>query len=121
MSLGIGVIGAGIMGGGIAYQSAVKGTPIIMKDIRSEALDLGMNEAGDLFGAALTSGDFNNDGRPDLFLSGIGGPRRLLRNDGPAGADRTPRAACSSSTPSSRSRRRVAASWRGAVSAWSHQ
>ena len=40
------VLGAGIMGGGIAYQSAVKGTPIIMKDIRPEALDLGMNEAG---------------------------------------------------------------------------
>jgi 3-hydroxyacyl-CoA dehydrogenase/enoyl-CoA hydratase/3-hydroxybutyryl-CoA epimerase/enoyl-CoA isomerase len=27
------VLGAGIMGGGIAYQSALKGTPIIMKDI----------------------------------------------------------------------------------------
>ncbi len=42
------VLGAGIMGGGIAYQSAVKGTPIIMKDIRTEALDLGLNEAGKL-------------------------------------------------------------------------
>ena len=39
------VLGAGIMGGGIAYQAAYKGTPIIMKDIRTEALDLGMNEA----------------------------------------------------------------------------
>jgi 3-hydroxyacyl-CoA dehydrogenase/enoyl-CoA hydratase/3-hydroxybutyryl-CoA epimerase/enoyl-CoA isomerase len=42
------VLGAGIMGGGIAYQSAVKGTPIIMKDIAEKALDLGMNEANKL-------------------------------------------------------------------------
>ena len=27
------VLGAGIMGGGVAYQSALKGTPILMKDI----------------------------------------------------------------------------------------
>jgi 3-hydroxyacyl-CoA dehydrogenase/enoyl-CoA hydratase/3-hydroxybutyryl-CoA epimerase/enoyl-CoA isomerase len=40
----IAVIGAGIMGGGIAYQSASKGLPVIMKDIQASALDLGMNE-----------------------------------------------------------------------------
>ena len=34
------VLGAGIMGGGIAYQSSLKGTPIIMKDIADPALDL---------------------------------------------------------------------------------
>ncbi|WP_434352850.1 fatty acid oxidation complex subunit alpha FadB [Psychrobacter sp. HD31] len=39
------VLGAGIMGGGIAYQSASRGLPIIMKDIKSEQLDLGMGEA----------------------------------------------------------------------------
>ncbi|MEX0963050.1 MAG: fatty acid oxidation complex subunit alpha FadB [Pseudohongiellaceae bacterium] len=39
------VLGAGIMGGGIAYQSALKGTPIIMKDIAQEGLDLGLAEA----------------------------------------------------------------------------
>ncbi len=39
------VLGAGIMGGGIAYQSAYKGVPIIMKDIADKALDLGMTEA----------------------------------------------------------------------------
>ena len=43
-----GVLGAGIMGGGIAYQSALKGTPILMKDIAQEGLDLGMNEASKL-------------------------------------------------------------------------
>ncbi|GHG04226.1 fatty acid oxidation complex subunit alpha FadB [Thalassotalea marina] len=39
------VLGAGIMGGGIAYQSAYKGTPIVMKDINNEALDLGLTTA----------------------------------------------------------------------------
>jgi 3-hydroxyacyl-CoA dehydrogenase / enoyl-CoA hydratase / 3-hydroxybutyryl-CoA epimerase / enoyl-CoA isomerase len=39
------VLGAGIMGGGIAYQSASTGTPVMMKDIKHEQLDLGMNEA----------------------------------------------------------------------------
>jgi 3-hydroxyacyl-CoA dehydrogenase/enoyl-CoA hydratase/3-hydroxybutyryl-CoA epimerase/enoyl-CoA isomerase len=39
------VLGAGIMGGGIAYQSAYKGTPIIMKDINDQALDLGLSTA----------------------------------------------------------------------------
>ena len=42
------VLGAGIMGGGIAYQSASKGTPIIMKDIADKALDIGMGEANKL-------------------------------------------------------------------------
>lgn len=42
------VLGAGIMGGGIAYQSAAKGTPIIMKDITQAGLDLGLTEAGKL-------------------------------------------------------------------------
>lgn len=44
------VLGAGIMGGGIAYQSAYKGVPVVMKDIRQEALDLGMSEASKILG-----------------------------------------------------------------------
>lgn len=39
------VLGAGIMGGGIAYQSALKGVPVVMKDINDKALELGMGEA----------------------------------------------------------------------------
>jgi 3-hydroxyacyl-CoA dehydrogenase/enoyl-CoA hydratase/3-hydroxybutyryl-CoA epimerase/enoyl-CoA isomerase len=50
------VLGAGIMGGGIAYQSALKGTPIIMKDIKEEQLALGMNEAGKLLTKAVEKG-----------------------------------------------------------------
>ena len=39
------VLGAGIMGGGIAYQSANKGVPVFMKDITESALKLGLQEA----------------------------------------------------------------------------
>ncbi|MGB1311311.1 MAG: 3-hydroxyacyl-CoA dehydrogenase NAD-binding domain-containing protein, partial [Leucothrix sp.] len=50
------VLGAGIMGGGVAYQSASRGTPIIMKDINEAALTLGMDEATKLLGGQLKRG-----------------------------------------------------------------
>jgi len=50
------VLGAGIMGGGISYQSAVRGTPVIMKDIADPALDLGMNEASKLLAKEVDRG-----------------------------------------------------------------
>ena len=55
------VLGAGIMGGGIAYQSAYKGVPIIMKDIQESALDLGMNEASKILGKQLERGRIKLD------------------------------------------------------------
>lgn len=42
------VLGAGIMGGGIAYQSASKSIPIRMKDIAQKGLDMGLAEANKL-------------------------------------------------------------------------
>ncbi len=50
------VLGAGIMGGGIAYQSAYKGTPIKMKDINQEGLDLGLSEANKLLSKQVNRG-----------------------------------------------------------------
>ena len=50
------VLGAGIMGGGIAYQSALRGTPIKMKDINQEGLDLGLNEANKLLSKRVSRG-----------------------------------------------------------------
>ena len=50
------VLGAGIMGGGIAYQSASKGTPILMKDIREEGIKMGLNEASKLLGKRVEKG-----------------------------------------------------------------
>ncbi|MDN5874253.1 MAG: 3-hydroxyacyl-CoA dehydrogenase NAD-binding domain-containing protein, partial [Sinobacteraceae bacterium] len=53
------VLGAGIMGGGISYQSAVKGTPVVMKDIADAALDLGMSEANKLLAKQVARGKLN--------------------------------------------------------------
>lgn len=50
------VLGAGIMGGGISYTSAVHGTPVIMKDIAEAALDTGMGEARKLLAKQVDGG-----------------------------------------------------------------
>ena len=50
------VLGAGIMGGGIAYQSAYKGVPIKMKDIDQAGLDLGLSEANKLLAKRVDRG-----------------------------------------------------------------
>ena len=50
------VLGAGIMGGGIAYQSALKGTPILMKDINEKGIQQGLDEASKLLGKRVEKG-----------------------------------------------------------------
>ena len=44
------------MGGGIAYQSALKGVPVVMKDINDKSLTIGMNEAAKLLNKQLERG-----------------------------------------------------------------
>jgi 3-hydroxyacyl-CoA dehydrogenase/enoyl-CoA hydratase/3-hydroxybutyryl-CoA epimerase/enoyl-CoA isomerase len=51
-----GVLGAGIMGGGIASTSAQRGVPVVMKDIAPAALDLGVGEARKLLGKQVEAG-----------------------------------------------------------------
>ncbi|WP_104201642.1 fatty acid oxidation complex subunit alpha FadB [Billgrantia saliphila] len=55
------VLGAGIMGGGIAYQSASKGTPILMKDIKEEAIELGLKESRKLFAKQVERGKLSTE------------------------------------------------------------
>jgi 3-hydroxyacyl-CoA dehydrogenase/enoyl-CoA hydratase/3-hydroxybutyryl-CoA epimerase/enoyl-CoA isomerase len=50
------VLGAGIMGGGIAYQSALKHIPIKMKDVQQAGLDLGLSEAAALLSKRVERG-----------------------------------------------------------------
>jgi 3-hydroxyacyl-CoA dehydrogenase/enoyl-CoA hydratase/3-hydroxybutyryl-CoA epimerase/enoyl-CoA isomerase len=51
-----GVLGAGIMGGGIAYTSAAAKIPTVMKDIHDSALALGMGEASKILGRRVEKG-----------------------------------------------------------------
>ncbi|MEE4659505.1 MAG: fatty acid oxidation complex subunit alpha FadB [Halieaceae bacterium] len=63
------VLGAGIMGGGIAYQSALKGTPIKMKDINQAGLDLGLSEANKLLSKRVARGRMSPDQMGDVLNS----------------------------------------------------
>jgi 3-hydroxyacyl-CoA dehydrogenase/enoyl-CoA hydratase/3-hydroxybutyryl-CoA epimerase/enoyl-CoA isomerase len=64
------VIGAGIMGGGISYTSAVRGTPVIMKDIAQGALDVGVAEAKKLLAKQVEFGQLRPD-QAEVVLSSI--------------------------------------------------
>ena len=74
------VLGAGIMGGGIAYQSAYKGTPILMKDINEDGISLGLNEAKKLLARRVAKGrmkpeqmaDALNNIRPTMTYGDFG-------------------------------------------------
>lgn len=77
------VLGAGIMGGGIAYTSAVRGVPVIMKDIAQNALDLGMTEARKLLAKQVTSARISSE-QADTALASI---RPTLDYDGIESAD----------------------------------
>lgn len=52
----IAVVGAGIMGGGIALTSASRGVPVLMKDIAAQALQQGMTEARRLLEKQVRAG-----------------------------------------------------------------
>lgn len=64
-----GVIGAGIMGGGIAYQNAIRGYSVVMKDIAQPALDLGIDEATKLLGKSVSRGKLTDDKAQQLLSS----------------------------------------------------
>ncbi|HEX7651024.1 MAG TPA: fatty acid oxidation complex subunit alpha FadB [Noviherbaspirillum sp.] len=64
------VLGAGIMGGGISFVSAQKGTPVRMKDIAQAQLDLGMNEAVKLLARQVKTGKLVQD-KANAILASI--------------------------------------------------
>lgn len=74
------VLGAGIMGGGIAFVSALKGTPILMKDIAEAGIELGLSEANKLLSKRverkkmkpLAMGEALNRIRPTLSYAEFG-------------------------------------------------
>ena len=64
------VLGAGIMGGGISYQSASRGVPVLMKDIAPKALELGVAEATKILEKQVERGKLTT-GRMAQVLAGI--------------------------------------------------
>jgi 3-hydroxyacyl-CoA dehydrogenase/enoyl-CoA hydratase/3-hydroxybutyryl-CoA epimerase/enoyl-CoA isomerase len=74
------VLGAGIMGGGIAYQSALKNVSIKMKDIAQAGINLGLDEANKLLNkrvergrmTASEMGEVLNRIEPTLTYDGFG-------------------------------------------------
>jgi 3-hydroxyacyl-CoA dehydrogenase/enoyl-CoA hydratase/3-hydroxybutyryl-CoA epimerase/enoyl-CoA isomerase len=63
------VLGAGIMGGGIACTSALRGTPVLMKDIAQKPLDLGMSEAAKLLAKQVKSGRLQQEDADRVLAS----------------------------------------------------
>lgn len=53
---GIGVVGAGIMGGGIAYVSIINNIDVILKDINTAGLKTGLSEANTLLSKQVERG-----------------------------------------------------------------
>lgn len=66
---GSAVLGAGIMGGGIAYQSALTGTPIIMKDVMQAGLDLGVKEVRKQLDKAVIRGKLDRNSMINVLSS----------------------------------------------------
>jgi 3-hydroxyacyl-CoA dehydrogenase/enoyl-CoA hydratase/3-hydroxybutyryl-CoA epimerase/enoyl-CoA isomerase len=64
------IVGAGIMGGGIAYTSASRGIPVLMKDIQQGQLDAGMAEARKLLNKQVESGRLQAE-KAATVLAGI--------------------------------------------------
>lgn len=63
------VLGAGIMGGGIAYTSALRGISVRMKDIAQPALVLGMGEAAKQLARQVKNGKLKQDRANDVLAS----------------------------------------------------
>ncbi|OYU98753.1 MAG: fatty acid oxidation complex subunit alpha FadB [Burkholderiales bacterium PBB5] len=66
----VAVLGAGIMGGGIAYTTALRGTPVRLKDIAPKQLDLGTSEAAKLLARQVKGGRLTQD-KADAVLRAI--------------------------------------------------
>jgi 3-hydroxyacyl-CoA dehydrogenase/enoyl-CoA hydratase/3-hydroxybutyryl-CoA epimerase/enoyl-CoA isomerase len=62
------VAGAGVMGAGIAYQSALKGTPVLLKDVSEAALQGGMTQLRDQLTGRVMSGRMRPEDMVDALM-----------------------------------------------------
>jgi 3-hydroxyacyl-CoA dehydrogenase/enoyl-CoA hydratase/3-hydroxybutyryl-CoA epimerase len=66
----LGVLGAGMMGAGIAYSSALKGIEVVLKDINMESADKGKTYSQNIVDKKLKQGRLTQDKR-DTLLNAI--------------------------------------------------
>jgi 3-hydroxyacyl-CoA dehydrogenase/enoyl-CoA hydratase/3-hydroxybutyryl-CoA epimerase len=57
----VGILGAGMMGAGIAYASAISGIEVVLKDISSEAAEKGKNYTRELLQKRVSKGKMSAD------------------------------------------------------------
>lgn len=67
------VLGAGIMGGGIAYTSASRGVPVRLKDIAQAQLDLGISEAEKQLAKQIKAGRLTQSKAQDVLRAIVPG------------------------------------------------
>lgn len=79
----IAVLGAGIMGGGIAFQAALKGVPAVLMDVEREGLERGLAEARKQLERRLARGRIDAAGA----MEAMGRIRPTLDHDGFGRAD----------------------------------
>jgi 3-hydroxyacyl-CoA dehydrogenase/enoyl-CoA hydratase/3-hydroxybutyryl-CoA epimerase len=66
----VGVLGAGMMGSGIAYSTAIKGVQVVLKDVSAEAADKGKGYSQKLLEKRVSRGSLTAE-KKDEFLANI--------------------------------------------------
>ncbi|MBU3847794.1 MAG: enoyl-CoA hydratase/isomerase family protein [Candidatus Acinetobacter avistercoris] len=63
----VGVLGAGMMGAGIAYSTAIKGIQVVLKDVSQEAADKGKNYSQKLLDKRVSQGRMTAEKRDQVL------------------------------------------------------
>ena len=63
----VGVLGAGMMGHGIAHASAMAGMDVVMKDVDMDAANAGMEKIGKLLDKAVSRGKMTKEKRDEIY------------------------------------------------------
>lgn len=66
----VGVLGAGMMGSGIAYSTAIKGVPVVLKDVSIEAAEKGKSYSQKLLDKRVSRGSLTAE-KKDAILANI--------------------------------------------------
>lgn len=66
----VGVLGAGMMGSGIAYSTAIKGVPVVLKDVSSESAEKGKAYSQKLLEKRVSRGSLTAE-KKDAILASI--------------------------------------------------